>query len=80
MSSEMLQAVRGTDATPCAEEHVAASYKLVPRGNINVSLINKQYENGSDRAISSRFHKHKTSLTRRFEEFPITTSADITDL
>lgn len=76
MSSEMLQAVRGTDATPCAEEHVAACHKLVLRGNINMSLINKKYENGSDRAISSSFHKHKTFLTRRVEEFPITTSAD----
>lgn len=68
MSSEMLQALCGTDAAPCAEERVATSYKLVPFGTMNVSLTKKQYENGSDRAIFSRFDEHKTSRFNEVEE------------
>lgn len=62
MSSEMLQATCCTDARACAEERVATSYKLVPSGTLNVSLTKRQYENGTDRAIFSRFDEHKTSF------------------
>lgn len=79
MSLEMVQAVCGTDLTPCAEERVAASYKVVPLGTINMSLINKPYENGSDPAISLLCHEHnKTPLSKRFGKFPITTPSGIT--